>query len=68
MKDKEEKEIYEIDNRKYIVTTKVIENAQGLNNLYEAFSKYALKRLNITIWKNGLTFKKIQGIIVSVNT
>ena len=46
---KEEKEIYEIDNRKYIVTTKVIENAQGLNNLYEAFSKYALKRLNITI-------------------
>ena len=68
MKDKEEKEVYEIDNRKYIVTTRVVENAQGLNNLYEAFSKYALRKLNTTIWKNGLTFQKIQVIIVSVNT
>ena len=68
MKDKEEKEVYEIDNRKYIVTTRVVENAQGLNNLYEAFSKYAIRKLNTTIWKNGLTFQKIQVIIVSVNT
>lgn len=49
MKDKEEKEVYEINNHKYIVTTKVVENAQGLNNLYEALSKYTLKRLNVTI-------------------
>ena len=49
MKEKEEKEIYEIDNHKYIVTTKVIENAQSLNSLYDAFSKYALRKLNATI-------------------
>jgi hypothetical protein len=49
MNNQEEKEIYEIDNRKYIVTTRVIENAQSLNNLYEAFSKYALRKLNTTI-------------------
>lgn len=49
MKDKEEKEIYEIDNHKYQVTTKVIENAQSLNNLYKAFSKYALRKLNMGI-------------------
>lgn len=49
MKEKEEKEIYEIDNHKYIVTTKVIENAQSLNSLYDAFSKYALRKLNTTI-------------------
>lgn len=49
MKDKEEKEVYEIDNHKYIVTTRVIENAQSINNLYDAFSKYALRKLNTTI-------------------
>lgn len=49
VENKEEKEIYEIDNRKYIVTTKVIENAQSLNNLYIAVSKYALRKLNTTI-------------------
>ena len=42
-------EVYEIDNHKYIVTTRVIENAQSLNNLYNAFSKYALRKLNTTI-------------------
>lgn len=61
MKDKEEKEVYEIDNRKYIVTTRVVENAQGLNNLYEAFSKYALRKLNITIWRKWADFSKNTG-------
>ena len=46
---KEEKEVYEIDNHKYIVTSKVIDNAKSIDNLYEAFCKYALKRLNNTI-------------------
>ncbi len=49
MEKKEEKEIYEIDNHKYTVTTRTIENAKSLNNLYEAFSKYALKKLNAII-------------------
>lgn len=44
---KEEKEIYEIDNHQYIVTTKVIENAKSIDTLYEAFSKYALKKLSL---------------------
>ena len=47
--EKEEKEIYEIDNHKYTVTATIIENAKSLSNLYEAFSKYALKKLNATI-------------------
>lgn len=49
MEKKEEKEIYEIDNHKYTVTARTIENAKSLSNLYEAFSKYALKKLNTTI-------------------
>lgn len=49
MQKKEEKEIYEIDNHKYTVTARTIENAKSLRNLYEAFSKYALKKLNTTI-------------------
>ena len=46
MNKKEEREVYEVDNCKYIVTTAVVENAQSLNNLYEAFSKYVLRKLN----------------------
>lgn len=49
MKSVEEREIYEIDNHKYIVTTKVIENAESINSLYKAFSKYALRKLNAII-------------------
>lgn len=45
----EEKEIYEIDKHKYIVIARTIDNAKSLNNLYEAFSKYALKKLNTII-------------------
>ena len=39
-------EIYQIDNHKYIVTTRIIENAKSLDKLYEAFSRYALRKLN----------------------
>lgn len=46
MENQEEKEIYEIDGKKYTVITKVIENAQSMNNLYQAFSKYAIRKLN----------------------
>ncbi len=47
MNDQEEKEVYEIDNQSYTVITKKIENAESLNNLYTAFSKYAIKKLSI---------------------
>lgn len=43
---KEETEIYEIDGKKYMVVTRTIENALKMNNLYEAFSRYALRKLN----------------------
>lgn len=46
---KEEKEVYEIDNKKYTVITRTIENAESLNNLYKAFSKYALKKLTTNV-------------------
>ena len=39
-------EIYQIDDHKYIVTTRIIENAKSLDKLYEAFSRYALRKLN----------------------
>ena len=46
MEDNEKREVYQIDNHKYIVTTTIIENAKSLDKLYEAFSRYALKKLN----------------------
>ncbi|MBQ3409631.1 MAG: hypothetical protein IJH12_10570 [Clostridia bacterium] len=45
----EERETYEVDNHKYTVITRTIENKQSLDNLYKAFSKYALKKLNSKI-------------------
>lgn len=47
MKKQEEKEIYDIDNKKYTVIARTIENAESLDKLYEAFSRYAIKRLSI---------------------
>ncbi len=47
MKEQEEKEVYEIDNHKYTVITRTIEGAESLNNLYEAFSKYTLRKLSM---------------------
>ena len=49
MGNQEEKEIYEIDGKKYTVITRVIENAQSMNNLYEAFSQYAIRKLNMKV-------------------
>lgn len=47
MGKQEEKEIYEVNNQKYTVVTRTIENAQSMNNLYEAFSKYAIRKLSM---------------------
>ncbi|MBP3707246.1 MAG: hypothetical protein J6J36_01360 [Clostridia bacterium] len=47
MNNQEEKEIYEIDNHNYTVITRKAENAESLDNLYTAFSKYVIKKLSI---------------------
>ena len=47
MEKKEEKEIYCIDNKRYTVMARIIENAESIDKLYEAFSKYALKKLSL---------------------
>ena len=44
---KEEKEVYDIDNKKYTIIARTIENAKSIDTLYEAFSKYALKKLSL---------------------
>lgn len=45
MKEREETEVYVIDNKKYIVKSRIIENAEKLDNLYIAFSRYAIEKL-----------------------
>ena len=37
---------YEIDNKKYTVITKCIENAQNIDKLYEVICKYAISQIN----------------------
>ena len=49
MDKQEEEEIYEIEGKKYTVVTRTIENALSMNNLYEAFSKYAMRKLNMKV-------------------
>lgn len=38
--------IYEIENKKYTVITKSIENIQNIDNLYEVICKYVISKLN----------------------
>lgn len=49
MNNKEEKKIYEMDNQKYTVIVRTIENSKSIDNLYEAFSKYAFNKLTTKI-------------------
>ncbi len=49
MNNKEEKNIYEIDNQKYTVIVRTIQNSKSLDSLYEAFSKYAFNKLSTKI-------------------
>ena len=45
--DKEENtKIYEIDNKKYTVITKCVENVQNINKLYDVICKYAISQIN----------------------
>lgn len=45
-KKKENTTIYEIDNKKYIVITKSVENVQNVNKLYDVICKYAISQIN----------------------
>ena len=37
---------YEIDNKKYTVITRCIENAQSIDKLYDIICKYAISQIN----------------------
>lgn len=43
---KEKREIYEIDGKKYTVISRVIDNPNNIDRLYEVLAKYALAKLN----------------------
>ncbi len=45
-KKKENTTIYEIDNKKYTVITKCVENVQNVNKLYDVICKYAISQIN----------------------
>ena len=38
--------IYEIDNKKYTVITRNVENVQNTNKLYDIICKYAISQIN----------------------
>lgn len=38
--------IYEIDDRKYTVITKCVENVQNMDKLYELICKYVISQIN----------------------
>ncbi len=37
---------YEIDNKKYTVITKCVENVQNTNKLYDVICKYAISQIS----------------------
>lgn len=37
---------YEIDNKKYTVITKCVENVQNTNKLYDVICKYAISQID----------------------
>ena len=43
---KEQVEVFEIENKKYTVITRCIENSQNTDKLYNIFCKYAISKLN----------------------
>lgn len=45
-KKKENTTIYEINNKKYTVITKCVENVQNVNKLYDVICKYAISQIN----------------------
>ena len=42
----EKLEIYEINNKKYTVITKYIDNSENIEKLYDVLCKFAISKLN----------------------
>lgn len=40
---------YEIDNKKYTVITKCVENVQNTNKLYDVICKYAISQIDSSL-------------------
>lgn len=38
--------IYQIDNKKYMVITRCVENVQNIDKLYDVICKYAISKIN----------------------
>lgn len=47
--ENEKIEIYEIENKKYRVITKCIENTQSVDKLYNILCKFAVNKLNSNV-------------------
>ena len=45
-KQKENVEIYEIDNKKYTVITRTMENCENIEGLYNIICKFVVSKLN----------------------
>ena len=45
-KENEKIQIYEIDNKKYTVLTRCINNPNNIDKLYDLLCKYAVSKLN----------------------
>ena len=49
MLQKEKIAIYEVDNKKYTVVTKCIENAQNIQYVYDVIVNYVIEEINLKI-------------------
>mgnify|MGYP000308886743 CR=1 FL=1 len=46
-KKEENKTTYEVNNKKYTVITRCVENVQNRNELYEVICKYVISQMHI---------------------
>ena len=49
--EKERIEVYEIDNKKYTVISKCVENPNNIDRLYDVLCKFAISKLNASVEK-----------------
>ena len=49
--ERERIEVYEIDNKKYTVISKCVENPNNIDRLYDVLCKFAISKLNSSVEK-----------------
>lgn len=49
--EREKIEIYEIDDKKYTVISKCVENPNNIDRLYDVLCKFAISKLNASVEK-----------------